>query len=140
MMVVVDTPVWSLAFRRAEKHLSAGELDTIAAFRELLAEGRGVLLGIVRQEVLQGIPKKEQFELVRGDLEELQDEHLWPTDYVRAAQLYNTCRAKGVQASTVDMLLCAAAQRLKTAIFTLDRDFVGYARVLGVRLYRPALH
>ena len=140
MRVVVDTPIWSLAYRRVDRPLSTHEADTVAALRELLGEGLCVLVGPVRQEVLQGIAKKEQFDLVRRDLAELPDEPIWSIDFIRAAQLYNRCRTGGVQPATVDMLLCGIAERLKAAIFTLDRDFVGYARVLGVRLFRPTLH
>jgi predicted nucleic acid-binding protein len=138
--VVVDTPVWSLALRRAGRPLTVAEADVVAVFRELLTEGRCVLPGLVRQEVLQGIARKEQFELVRRDLAELPDEAPWASDYVRAAQMYNRCRGRGVQPTTVDMFLCALAARLKAAIFTLDEDFVGYARVLGLPLLRVTMH
>jgi predicted nucleic acid-binding protein len=138
--VLVDTPVWSLAYRRAGRPLSGPEADVVAVFRELLTEGRCVLPGVVRQEVLQGIARRDQFELVRRDLSELPDEAPWASDYVRAAQMYNRCRAKGVQPTTVDMLLCALAARLKAAVFTLDKDFIGYARVLGLPLLRPTVH
>lgn len=140
MRVLVDTPVWSLAYRRTGRQPSSAEADVVAALRELLTEGRCVLAGVVRQEVLQGIPKKDQFERVRRDLAELPDEAVWSSDHVRAAQMYNRCRAGGVQPTTVDMLLCAIAARLKAAVFTLDRDFVGYAKVLGLALLRPTVH
>ncbi len=140
MRVVIDTTVWSLALRRREGDLSRGEADTVFAFRELLADGRGILLGPVRQELLQGIRKKDQFEGVRRDLEELPDEPMWARDHVRAAQMFNQCRARGVQPTSIDMLLCAAAERLKAALFTLDKDFLGYARVVGIRLLEPELH
>lgn len=140
MRVVVDTPVWSLALRRLGRELTSGENDTVAALRELLAEGRCLLAGPVRQELLQGIRKKEQFDLLRRDLEELPDEPLWTTDYARAAQMFNQCRARGVQAASTDMLICSLAERLKAAVFTLDRDFLSYSRVLGTKLFKPVLH
>ena len=57
MNVLVDTSVWSLALRRAKRVDStvSGELA------ELIGEGRVVMLGAVRQEVLSGMKIKAQF-------------------------------------------------------------------------------
>jgi predicted nucleic acid-binding protein len=134
MKVLVDTPVWSAAYRRG----ADGEIAD--ALRELIAEGRCALPGVVRQEVLQGIRATHQFDLVRRDLDEFPDLEVWATDHVRAAQMFNRCKSRGVTPTTIDMLICALSQRHKAPIFTLDRDFAGYARVLGVKLYGPALH
>ncbi len=140
MRVLVDTPVWSLAYRRATRPASPHHQETIDGLRELLTEGRCVLLGLVRQEVLQGIPSRGQFDLVRRDLDEFPDEQVLSTDHVKAAQLYSRCRARGVQPSTIDMVLCAVSDRLKAPVFTLDDDFALYARAVGTRLYRPVVH
>jgi predicted nucleic acid-binding protein len=48
----------------------------------------------------------------------------------------NQCRARGISGSAVDFLICAAAHRLKWAIFTTDLDFQRYASVLPLGLYR----
>jgi len=34
-------------------------------------------------------------------------------DYARAAECFNACRARGVQGSNADVLLCAVAKRLE---------------------------
>lgn len=134
MKVLVDTPVWSAAYRRT--------VDTEIAelLRELIVDGRCALPGVVRQEVLQGIRSPQQFELVRRDLDEFADLEAWASDYVRAAEMFNRCKSKGIAPTTVDMLLCSLSVRHKAAIFTLDRDFERYARALNVRLYGPAFH
>ena len=134
MKVLVDTPVWSAAYRRSV------DSDVVAALRELIADGRCTLLGVVRQEVLQGIRSAQQFDLVRRDLDEFPDLEVWSSDHVRAAQMFNRCKTRGVDPTTIDMLVCSLAERHKAAIFTLDRDFAGYSRVLGVKLYGPAFH
>lgn len=134
MKVLVDTPVWSAAYRRS------ADGEVVEALRELIADGRCALAGVVRQEVLQGIRSAQQFELVRGDLDEFPDLDVWSRDHVRAAQMFNRCKARGTAPTTIDMLICSLAERHKAAVFTLDRDFVGYARVLGIKLYGRALH
>ena len=83
MRVLVDTPIWSAAYRRSPGSEVA---DTL---REVIADGQCVLLGVVRQEVLQGIRSKEQFKVVRADLDEFPDAEVSSTDHVRAAELYN---------------------------------------------------
>lgn len=140
MRVVLDTPVWSTLLRRPRGRLSQADEETIAAASELIAEGRAVLLAPVRQEVLQGIRSAETFRRLRDHLEGLGDEPLWASDYSRAAELFNLCVTKGVLASTIDALICAASLRLRASVFTLDRDFTAYARVTGLRLFAPVVH
>jgi len=52
MSVTVDTSVWSLALRRNTPDDAA---DVINHFRDLITDGRVVLLGAIRQEILSGI-------------------------------------------------------------------------------------
>ncbi len=54
----VDTSVWSLALRRAKRV----DDTTTRELGELIQEGRVVLMGAVRQELLSGIKEKAQFE------------------------------------------------------------------------------
>ena len=55
-------------------------------------------------------------------------------DYVRAAAFFNTCRAAGVQGSSVDLLICSVAHRYAVPILTTDRDVVRYTELLPVSL------
>jgi hypothetical protein len=131
--VLVDTPVWSLALRRTKRvdHTAIRELG------ELIQEGRVVLMGAVRQELLSGIKLEAQFELLRGHLRAFPDLELDEMDYEEAASAYNRCRGRGVQGSNTDFLICAAASRRDLAIYTTDRDFQQYAKVLDLQLHSP---
>jgi predicted nucleic acid-binding protein len=130
MKVLVDTSVWSLALRRrAPSHASVDEL------RRLVTAGRVAMAGPIRQEVLSGIPDRATFERLREYLGAFPDEPIGREDYELAADMFNRCRAKGLQGSNTDFLLCAVAVRAKMPLFTTDRDFDGYARVLPVRLH-----
>src|SRR5271165_4163682 len=55
MMVLVDTPIWSLALRRAHHDLAPVQEQQVRILQELISEGRVQLLGVVRQELLSGI-------------------------------------------------------------------------------------
>jgi predicted nucleic acid-binding protein len=137
LSVIVDTNVWSLALRRRRADLSPGEHDLVSTAAELLGDGRAILLGIIRQEVLSGVPDSLTFARLRDEVATLPDEPLSPIDHVRAAEMFNECRTRGVQCAAIDILLCAVAERLNAQIFTTDRDFETYARHLPVSLFRP---
>lgn len=132
MKVLVDTCVWSLALRR--KRTSAADKQIIGRLEDLIEQMQAVLCGPVRQELLSGIRAPEQFKLVRDRLRAFPDLQIRTEDYETAASMFNRCRAKGLQGSNTDFLLCALAERHNLAIFTLDRDFERYQRVLGTAL------
>jgi predicted nucleic acid-binding protein len=85
--------------------------------------------------VLSGVRDPVVFERLRGHLRPFEDELLVTEDYEAAARAHNACRAAGISGSAVDFLVCAVAERRKLAIFTTDRDFEGYSRVLPIRLH-----
>jgi len=49
--------------------------------------------------------------------------------------MHNQCRTRGIAGSTIDFLICAVAHRREWQVFTTDRDFARYARVLPGELY-----
>jgi predicted nucleic acid-binding protein len=134
MKVLVDTSVWSLALRRrAPAHPAVDEL------RRLIAQGRAAIVGPVRQELLCGIRDGAVFERLRDHLRAFPDEPIMSADYERAADGFNRCRAKGIQGSNTDFLLCALAERSRFPILTTDDDFVKFGRVLPLRLHAQGL-
>lgn len=138
MKVLVDTSVWSLALRRPKNTLIAPEQQaTINALTDLVRDGRAVLIGAIRQELLSGIKTQNQFEVLRDSLVAFEDVALSRQVYESAAQAFNTCRANGVQGSNTDFLICAASIHHQLAIFSLDGDFVMYQRWLPIHLYAP---
>jgi predicted nucleic acid-binding protein len=136
MMVLVDTPVWSLALRRKPGDLSADERALMQALAELIVEGRAQILGVIRQELLSGIREAERFEKLRGYLRAFDDPRLEVGDYEEAAQMHNRCRSQGIAGSAIDFLICAVAERRNWQVFTTDRDFEEYGKVVGVKRYR----
>lgn len=133
MNVIVDTSVWSLALRRRRSPTAAEALE----LAELIREGRAGVVGPVRQELLSGVPDQRQYETLRNYLRAFPDEPLGSDDYEEAAAFFNRCRAKGVQGSNTDFLICAAAARRKLGILTTDADFVHFAKLLPIQLHSP---
>src|SRR5256885_387013 len=101
MSVLVDTPIWSLFFRRkTQTNAEIGQLRT------LVEQGQAQIIGPIRQEVLSGIRTSEQFARVRDALHAFSDVPLAETHFERAAEFYNSCRSKGIQGSNTDFLIC----------------------------------
>ena len=141
MQVLVDTSVWSLAFRRrvpgANPELAAQQARLKASLellRDLVADGRATLIGAIRQELLSGIKNQAQFSKLRSTMAAFDDMVLTREDYESAAEYLNTCRSKGVQGSNTDFLICAAAHARKLPILTTDNDFVLYKKYLPIEL------
>jgi hypothetical protein len=96
-----------------------------------------VLIGPIRQELLSGIRFEEQFSKLQDRLRAFPDMLLRTQDYELAARCFNRCRARGIQGSNTDFLICAVAVSREIPVYTTDRDFDGYARLLGVALHAP---
>ena len=131
MNVLVDSSVWSLALRR---NTTNDAIAIVNVLRDLIADGRVVLLGAIRQEVLSGVRYKEQFARLREYLRAFHDLELTTEDYELAAEFFNTCRSNGVQGSNTDFLLCAVAHRRGYSIFTTDKDFENFRSHIPVVL------
>jgi predicted nucleic acid-binding protein len=131
MKVLVDTSVWSLALRRQKRR----EDPAVQELRSLVDEGRVAMIGPIRQELLSGIRTFDAFQRLRDHLQPFQDESLETADFERAAEHFNTCRARGVQGSNTDFLICAVAERRNLPILTTDSDFTRFARILPIALH-----
>jgi predicted nucleic acid-binding protein len=127
MNVLVDTSVWSLAFRRFRVH-SFAETQMVDELTELIREGRALLIGPIRQELLSGLSDARQFKSLRDKLRAF-------NDYERAAEFSNDCRQAGVQGSHTDFLICSVAAGNGAAILTSDKDFRRYAKHVPISLH-----
>ncbi len=130
MSVIVDTSVWSLALRR---RIPSNSSSAVTLLRELISNDRAIMLGVIRQEILSGVRSSEQFTRLRNYLRAFLDLQLETEDYELAAEFFNTCRSNGIQGSSTDFLICAAAHRRSFSIFTTDNDFQSF------QLYIPVL-
>jgi predicted nucleic acid-binding protein len=128
----VDTSVWSLALRR-DADDAAPEVD---ALRRALETGETVVsTGLVLQELLQGFHGPRARERILSMFEVLP--FLVPDrdDHVRAAELRNSCRRRGLSVGTIDALLAALCVRHELMLLTTDRDFERIANVAPLRLW-----
>ncbi|MDJ0898854.1 MAG: PIN domain-containing protein [Xenococcus sp. MO_188.B8] len=129
MKVIVDTSVWSLALRRQQQSNSIAD-----KLRDFIGDGRVILLGAVRQEILSGIKQQAQFDKLKNHLRAFPNLQLGAEDYELAADYFNICRRNGLQGANTDFLICATANRRNYEIFTTDKDFIGFSQYLPIVL------
>lgn len=129
MKVLVDTCIWSKTLRH--KSPNSEITDKI---KELIKDGRIVIIGPIRQELLSGISDISQFNRLKDMLSAFEDITLESKHFIKAAEFSNICRQKGVQGSTIDFLICAVATIENLIIFTTDKDFENYKKHLPIRL------
>ena len=91
-MLLVDTSVWSLALRRRHPVDS----PHVVRFREALTAGEVVLPGIVMQELLQNLSDGRIKDGIVAELGKLPLLVPNRSDHRQAAELYTTCRTRGV--------------------------------------------
>jgi len=133
MKVLIDTSVWSLALRK--KTLTGNEKKTVNELKELIKEFRAVIIGPVRQELLSGISQAEKYEILKDKLKYFEDMAINSEDYEKASELYNICRKNGIQGSHIDFLICAVSLNRNISIFSTDKDFLEFSKVIPVRIH-----
>ena len=112
MMVLADTSIWSVALRRTHQDLASIQKQQARILQELISEGRVQLWAVVRQELLSGIRRPEQFARLREHLRSFSDVSLDREDYERAAEMNNTCRAMGLIGGVIDLIRRCCTQEL----------------------------
>ncbi len=137
MKILIDTPIWLLAFRQKKKSGDNLNNKHINELAELVGNNQVVLVGPVRQEVLSGISNIKQFNLLKKKLSAFDNAPIGLSEYELAAELFNKCRKNGIQGSHIDFLICSIAIINKHKIYTTDNDFLNYSKFIDIELYNP---
>ena len=131
MTVIVDTCVWTRFLRRNRERNDPLCVEVTRLVRQDAVQ----MLGCIRQEILSGAQPQERFEQLKEYLRFYPSLPLDEEDDENAAGYYNTCRGKGVQGTSTDLLICAVAVRHGMRIFTTDTDFLEFAKHLPIELH-----
>ncbi len=135
MSLLVDTSVWSLAFRRdAEASTQAVEVLRTA----LEGADQVFTTGLILQELLQGFsgPKARNQLIERfAALAFLQPNR---EDHIEAAEVRNACRRNGVQIGTIDAVLIQLCLRHDLVLLSTDNDFRSASKHVKFRLWSGA--
>jgi predicted nucleic acid-binding protein len=129
MKILVDTCIWSQVLRKKTPNLILTK-----QLKDFISDGRVVMIGPIRQELLSGISNPSQFNKLKHTLSFFEDIILKTDHFVEAAEFSNLCRKNGIQGPTTDFLICAVANLEKLSIFTVDSDFINYNKYLKIKL------
>ncbi len=132
MALLVDTSVWSLAFRRG----APPNVPQVEALSRALGGADDVLTaGVVVLELLRGFLPAAAALTERFAVMALVE----PTreDYLAAAGLANTCARAGVQLGTIDALIAQLTIAHDLTLLTTDRDFEYASAHIPLRLWTP---
>ena len=130
---MVDTPVWSLAFRRD----TTSDEPEVVALRQALERGDVIVgTGLVLQELLQGFTAPKARASLIERFAALPFVSPQREDHIDAAELRNRCRRNGVQLGTIDALLAQLCIRHELVLLSTDNDFVHAARHCALDIWR----
>jgi predicted nucleic acid-binding protein len=130
--VIIDTCMWSLAFRGKKPR----EVRVAREIANLIDEHRAKIIGTIRQEVLSGYSDFESYTELSVKLGYFPNEPTLDVDYEVAAEYSNLCRKNGVQGSHTDFLICAVSIRSTMKIYTNDKDFHHFSKYVPLTLHQ----
>jgi predicted nucleic acid-binding protein len=131
--LLVDTSVWSLAFRRDAPRPSSH----VEALKAALDGGEEVAVtGLILQELLQGFNGPRARNRIIESFSALPVLAPDRDDHIAAADLRNRCRRGGVQVGTIDALLASLCLRYGLTMLSADKDFEAIARFAPLRIWR----
>lgn len=134
-MIIVDTSVWSLAFRR--RSWPNDEMPSVVKLLRRLTHEKEHLgvPGVVLQELLSGVKDPAQGERLKALMEGYPLFLATKEHHIEAANISNICRRAGVSAATIDCLIAAQCILLDGLLLTLDEDFKRISSCCGLRIY-----
>ena len=134
MALLVDTSVWSLAFRR---DTPPDVPEVVALARALEGSDDVFTAGIVVLELLRGyLPARVEATLAeRFAVMQLMEPRR--EDYFAAAALANPCARAGAHLGTIDALIAQLAIAHDLTLLTTDRDFSQAAGHIPLRVWKP---
>ncbi len=110
----------------------------VAVLRRALEAGDSICTtGLILQELLQGFTKPKAHKQIIKHFTAIPLLVPDRTDHIKAAELRNTCRRKGIQVGTIDALLAELCIRYELRILTTDNDFRNVATVVPLSVWMP---
>ena len=127
-MILVDSSVWIDYFRSADT-------PQVALLDSLFGRTRIAVGDLIAAEVLQGVGDDKEFKLVRKVFDTFTRLNLCGYDLaLKASENYRVLRGKGITIrKTIDTLIATRCIEDGLTLLHADRDFVPFARHLGLR-------
>lgn len=133
MALLVDTSVWSLAYRRDVPP----DLPEVMALRRALVGGDTVVsTGMILLELLRGFVPTTAQQVIETAFESIELIEPDRDDYLDAAGIAHTCRRAGVHLGSVDALIARLAIAGGHTLLTTDKDFHHAAHHVDLQVWQ----
>ena len=131
MKILVDTSVWIDFFN------GVSSVPRVSLRKLLEAEEEVCISSYILAETLQGFKNEREFEAAKRHLLYLPILDLTnPESYISAAQLYRTCRKRGVTIrKTADCLIAQTAIEHGVPLLHNDKDFDRITSVSSLQIF-----
>ena len=133
-MIVVDTCVLSEAFRKKSRRSNTHIVDCL--MQMIKDDWPLVIPGIVLQEFLTGFITDTSFQKGLDVLSGFNVNYADNEDHLMAARIRTQCHKKGVQSSSIDVLIAAMTINLNGRLLTVDNDFLDISKVCHLKLFQ----
>lgn len=132
MQLLVDTSVWSLFLRRKNPDTENYHVQRLRY--HLKHHDYIYLIGVVLQELLDGIKSEKHVDLLIEYLRPFPLLDPRREDFIDAARLKTFCRSKGVQAGSIDFLIAAVCINRNIPLLSADNDFSNICKWCTLKL------
>lgn len=131
MKILVDTSVWIDFFN------GVSSPSKIALHNLLQIEGDICISDYVLTETLQGFKDDKEYEAAKKHLLNFPVYRLkFPESYIQAAQLYRSCRNKGITIrKTADCLIAQTAIEHRLFLLHNDNDFDRISSICNLQIF-----
>jgi hypothetical protein len=128
-LILVDTSVWIDFFAGADTP-EVRKLESVLSEEEDVAT-----CGVILTEVLQGIRKDADYRRTRSRFDAFLYLPMNRETFVKAAELYRSCRRKGLSVrKPIDCMIAAVAVEHGVPLLHADRDFDAIGRNSDLRV------
>ena len=131
-MILIDTSVWI-------DFLTDREIPNTDAVENLVSEREDICIcGVVLSEVLQGIRKDKEYKKTKTILSELLFLPMTKETFYLSADIYRTCRSRGITIrNSIDCMIAATCIQHEARLLHNDKDFDLIASQFDLSIYTP---
>ncbi|NQT74634.1 MAG: PIN domain nuclease [Chloroflexi bacterium] len=129
-MILIDTSVW-IDFFMGRDNPHAKAVESLVETREDIC-----ICGVVLTEVLQGIRNDKEHDKTKTTLSKLVFLPMTQETFYSAADIYRTCRSRGITIrNSIDCMIAAACIQYDAPLLHSDKDFDLISSQFNLKIY-----
>jgi predicted nucleic acid-binding protein len=133
-MILVDTSVW-IDFLMGRDTTHAKAVESLVETREDIC-----ICGVILTEILQGIRNDKEHYKTKAILSELVFLPMTQETFYSAANIYRTCRSRGITIrNSIDCMISAACIQYDVALLHNDKDFDLITSQFNLQIYEMTI-